>query len=505
MQSEEFDHKIREAADHHHPAYDEKAWENMKKLLDKHLPQEKDGRRRIIFFLFFFLLIGGGAWLLISKPWKENKQEAQVQQSAAPSVQQTLPDAQSEPGTSAKGSKTTGSVIDIQNKGEEDRKNSGPITPVQIPDKNLPQDILSKQQQTTTTAATGNTKINRQQIVSDISKKVRPDNRIVINSRHDKNTPDQVKVKNTGKPAAEINDKIKPDNSIVISSGQDKSTVDPVKMNTVSPATDINPSNKKDEPVAGKDNLSVAGTTGQKVDKSDGIEVENKDTAAVTQESVVKKTKSKKNKRSSFFVTLSAGPDISFAGAGSTGKIKLLAGGGLGYTVKDRLTVRTGFYTGRKVYSAAPGDYHPPSDFWRYYPNLEKVDADCKVYEIPLSFSYNFGNSSKHNWFASAGLSSYLMKKETYNYFYKVTPTSPTIQRKWTLLDQNKHYFSVLTLSAGYQKNIGRAASIMIEPYFKLPLGGVGYGKVKLNSAGVLFSVGIKPFTAKKNSGKLRH
>jgi hypothetical protein len=52
----------------------------------------------------------------------------------------------------------------------------------------------------------------------------------------------------------------------------------------------------------------------------------------------------------------------------------------------------------------------------------------------------------------------------------------------------------VLTLSAGYQRKINRTFSIAAEPYIKVPLAGVGYGKVKLNSAGVLFSVNISPF-----------
>ena len=34
MQFEEFDNKAKEAADHHHPAYDEQAWTKMQKLLD---------------------------------------------------------------------------------------------------------------------------------------------------------------------------------------------------------------------------------------------------------------------------------------------------------------------------------------------------------------------------------------------------------------------------------------------------------------------------------------
>ena len=56
MQSDDFDKKIKEAAEHHHPAYEEKAWEQMEKLLDKHLPVKKEDRRRIIFLLLFLLL-----------------------------------------------------------------------------------------------------------------------------------------------------------------------------------------------------------------------------------------------------------------------------------------------------------------------------------------------------------------------------------------------------------------------------------------------------------------
>jgi hypothetical protein len=91
------------------------------------------------------------------------------------------------------------------------------------------------------------------------------------------------------------------------------------------------------------------------------------------------------------------------------------------------------------------------------------------------------------------------MKRETYNYFYKYTASGPTVNRKYTINDQNKHYFSVLTLSGGYQKNIGKLFFLQVEPYFKLPLKGVGFGEVKLNSSGVLFSIGIKPFAKAEN------
>src|SRR6266566_1673095 len=64
MLSEEFDKKVKEAADHHHPSYDEKAWEKMEKLLNKHLPQKKDDRRKYILLLLLFLIMGGGVYLM---------------------------------------------------------------------------------------------------------------------------------------------------------------------------------------------------------------------------------------------------------------------------------------------------------------------------------------------------------------------------------------------------------------------------------------------------------
>ena len=38
--------KIKEAAENHHPAYDEQAWAKMNKLLDKHMPEKEERRRR---------------------------------------------------------------------------------------------------------------------------------------------------------------------------------------------------------------------------------------------------------------------------------------------------------------------------------------------------------------------------------------------------------------------------------------------------------------------------
>jgi hypothetical protein len=121
------------------------------------------------------------------------------------------------------------------------------------------------------------------------------------------------------------------------------------------------------------------------------------------------------------------------------------------------------------------------------------VEANCRVYEIPVSFGYHFASRKNHSWFASASLSSYLMKRETYNYTYKTSAWGSVQQREWNLYNRNKHMFSVLGLSGGYQRKITERISFIAEPYLRVPLQGVGYGKVNLNSAGVLFSMAIQP------------
>ena len=140
------------------------------------------------------------------------------------------------------------------------------------------------------------------------------------------------------------------------------------------------------------------------------------------------------------------------------GKVRPVFGIGLGYTFADRFTIKSGFYTANKVYTADPYDYKwssPP-------PNVQylvQIDANCKVYEIPLTLSYSFAQSKKHNWFGSAGLSSYIMKEETYDYLYKY-PSGATYSHRYYMSNENKHFLSVLSLSGGYTRKLNNRFSI---------------------------------------------
>lgn len=204
------------------------------------------------------------------------------------------------------------------------------------------------------------------------------------------------------------------------------------------------------------------------------------------------KSKIEKNVLQRFGISFSAGPDVSGVDLEEAGKVTLSYGAGLRYHLSNNISLRTGFYVTKKIYSADKKYYKPSSFTSADYYYLQSIDANCNVYEIPVTLSYNFSNQKNHTWFVSAGLSSYLMKKESYKYYYKY-PSGNTEDQSWSISNRNKHYFSVLDISGGYEYRVNKKLIVSAEPYLKLPLAGLGDGKIKLKSGGILFSVVLQP------------
>ena len=206
--------------------------------------------------------------------------------------------------------------------------------------------------------------------------------------------------------------------------------------------------------------------------------------------------KQKNKKGNGLFFTLSAGPEFGKVESSNSGTIKPAFGIGIGYGFNKRFSIQTGFYSVRKIYTSTGEDYNAPAWWQQYYPNLEEVNADCKVYEIPLVASYNFSTGKKTNFFASLGFSSYLMKKESYVYHYKTNAGQYRVGKR-EFDNDNKHLFSMANIALGYERKLTPGFSFNVSPYVKLPLSGVGFGKVKLTSGGVMVSAVIKPFVRK--------
>ena len=445
MQSENFDKKIKDSLSQRPPGNDIPDWDKMETLLDKHMPVEKKDRRRIFFILFSFLLLGGGAFLVWQNSNSNKKEIAEIK-----SQNQNLTTKENNKPTNTstdKGTNTSqipnnttnrtasSNVLDIQNK--ETETNNIPDEEIQTKT-SIAKPDKNKETSTSVAKKTGNSKQkNSDQTIDELVKNTEPERSSIENLTKSENEP-------------AITEKKEPE----VEKAKTEAKVDEQKEET-----------KETRPVA------------------------------------VKKTESKKQKNNSsfaknFFVSVSAGPDLSKVGD-NTGEVRLAYGAGIGYQISKRFSIRTGFYAGRKVYTADPGDYHPPNNFWQYYPNLENIEANCKVFDIPITVDYTISSNKKQSWFASVGISSLLMKEEKYDYYFKPNYSPTYITYTKTIDNQNKHYFSVLNLSGGYKRVINKNISLQAEPYLKIALDGVGYGKVKLNSGGVLFSAVIKPFAKK--------
>ncbi len=464
MQDEEIDKIINDAANQHHPPYSDKDWDKMLQLLNKHLPQQKD-RRRPLFLILLLLLLTGGVVTVIMQPWKKTATTTYTKTETT------------ENNSTSEAEKLTTNDLPVQNK----KNNTG--NTVSTPATG------NQTQQTNTTSgnnlslqgndvfATSNT-VSSKEITTTSVKRV-----------YGKSGKTKVKItaasigfdnaENEQKPAAEtrktslglINKHDEANTKITIE--KDKETiittmaiVDKANTNAISPNDSIKAPNAKII-----------------------------DTSAVNIAKATTLNNSKKQQRfaDNFAITLSAGGDVSYISISNAGKLKTFYGAGLSYILNKRLRISSSIMVSQKIYTAKPGQYKLP--YGTNYPHLQKIDAVCKIYEIPFSVYYNFAQKNKHNWFAGTGISSYIMKNEAYDYVNKSPTTGQTYSWKKTVANKNNHLLSVLTLSGGYQYTVSKRFSFMAEPYLKIPLSGVGEGKVKLNSTGMLLTMTVKPFS----------
>jgi hypothetical protein len=181
-------------------------------------------------------------------------------------------------------------------------------------------------------------------------------------------------------------------------------------------------------------------------------------------------------------------PDFSLVGSGGATSPGTNLGFAIEYRLGDRWSLQTGLTYSMKRYEAAGEDYNPPPGFWYYGREPDNAEGECDVLDIPLNVRYYFKPQRNHRFFASTGISSYLMLTEEYYYEYDGYQ-SPDQVDSWSGRNENQHYFGVYNLSVGYQRSFGNRWALEIEPFIKLPLGGVGFGRVNLWSTGSTFSL----------------
>lgn len=440
------------------------SWEQLQPVLNKELPLEKEKKRRLIFILFFFLLVGGG--IVTSALWMNSQKTAEKQ-----AVDTALPETAS------------GTAANAQPLKEPQGNKTTTIT-----NSNLPADkqvIVSNDKPGGKSAVSVPLNINVEQPILAGSRTGRREDRNNNQLRKNNNEPNQLITQDVVQQNPVI-DQIPDNNKQDIIDNKQKAPQDKSDKPSVT-TTDAQPDEiKENTAVSAKENNST-------VEKAQPAVAENKAVAGKGKAAKQSRQPSVAASRWEFGAVFA--PDISTVKFTHTQKPGTNIGIIVGYNISRRFTVQTGALYTVKNYKSRGEDYHPPKGYWTDYVKLETVAADCDMWDIPINLRYNVLPKKSSNLFITTGLSSYLMRKEDYDFFYYYNGNPVNRHRSYE--SESKHWFSVLNFSVGYERQISKNFSVQAEPFFKQPLKGVGFGNVKLNSTGIFFSVKYKPVSGK--------
>jgi hypothetical protein len=200
----------------------------------------------------------------------------------------------------------------------------------------------------------------------------------------------------------------------------------------------------------------------------------------ITQESAKQATHKKPEQ--ALYLSVVAGAD------GSTIKLQSVKAGyniGIiaGYQFHKKWMVEAGAFWSKKSYYSDAEYFNTSKVYIPANTKLKTVEGDCHMIEVPIDIRYNFNSTDRRTWFSTLGLSSYIMKKEDYDYTYEGQTSSYDYYK--TYKNATTNLVSVAYFSMGVQQKIGNTISLRVEPYLKMPLKGLGIGSLPITSAGL--------------------
>lgn len=489
LSDNDLDRLSREASDQYDVEQSPSAWDKLENRLDKELPVKKEKDRRRFLWIFFFAILLSGAGLFFILNSGSNKKDTTSQTAKtkeidtknssvnqldhdtrelekiapSPAVAETESPVRAQTGTAKK---------------EADNKNSEKLS---YSDKN------DKKSQPPSISIPNKSKSN--------SGLIQVDTRLVKTQTKKNNRPDNYGSNRRSKVYTKIEDnKNKVDNRISKgnSSKEGQKTQDDLAVTSLEEVkSDLSKTNSSKVIIDTANNL----ITNNSVEKLLGDKVTDS-TTAVTQAKVdspiTKKTKEKSINKNRWAFTFITGADISKIG----GELKNKAGYDLGiqvsYNLTKRLSVNTGFVSTKKFYLAAGKDFQPPKHYFTYYvEKLISVDGSCNMWEIPLNLRYDLISKSKIKWYINGGLSSYIMRKQSYTYDYIYN--SVRTKRDWSTSSQQNEWLKIVNLSAGMEYSFNKIWSIQAESYSRLPISGIGFGKMDISSFGMMLGLKYRP------------
>ncbi|NVK27805.1 MAG: hypothetical protein HWE14_07160 [Flavobacteriia bacterium] len=154
------------------------------------------------------------------------------------------------------------------------------------------------------------------------------------------------------------------------------------------------------------------------------------------------------------------------------------AGAGIRYRPFEQWSASIGVNYANIGYTAYGDEYNLQYDLPVYH-NLDWTDGHCYMFEFPVEVRWH-----PLEWLnIGTGLRSYYIQKETYDLYVKYD-YGPIEKHGVTYEDPHSSLMAHWILSAGFAIPVG-SDYIEINPFYQIPLKGLGHGSVWWHSAGV--------------------
>jgi hypothetical protein len=183
-----------------------------------------------------------------------------------------------------------------------------------------------------------------------------------------------------------------------------------------------------------------------------------------------------------------AAPDLSSIKGQAVKKMGYSAGVIAGYNVNAHWAIEAGMLWSNKKYYTDGKFFDKKGPGIPDYVNVNWLDGGCNMFEFPLVVRYNL-TTKRNTFYANAGLTSYVMKKEDYNYGATAGATGNYYEGYRSYDRSGDHLFANMQLGAGYIFGLSPKLNVRVEPYLKAPLKKIGIGKMPVTSTGLYFAI----------------
>jgi hypothetical protein len=229
---------------------------------------------------------------------------------------------------------------------------------------------------------------------------------------------------------------------------------------------------------------------------TDDVDVDS----VVSKEDIVEKNISEKEEgeeetpptriSSRWSVAVTVAPDFSSTSVGRYSAPGTAYGLFVSYRPLPRWQISTGLIKTYKQYEGYGDEYQPPAGYWENRTNgivPDEVDGNCGIIEWPLILRYDLVAKANSRFYVATGVSSYLMRHESYQ--YRFAQENPGAASGWKSSRPTSYAFSIGHFSVGYERSFSNRVAIAIEPYFKVPFKAIGWSNIDLHTTGAYVTV----------------